>query len=137
MVEPIYEQLVADVPAEKRPRPARCETFRYGQPVFCARMDEQMISSTSRSDSPSLVLTCSQVASRGSPASVVRLVDRHRIKRFRFSQSPFQFGKASIEFIVIHFLHHAEYVLDDQRVLEHLQTQEDLRCLCSEKFRSG
>ncbi len=52
---------------------------------------------------------------------LVRLVDRRRIKCFRFSQSAFQFGKASIEFIVIHFLHDAEYVLDDQRVLEHLQ----------------
>ena len=48
-------------------------------------------------------------------------MDRRRIKSFRFSQSPFQFGKASIELVIGHFMHDAEYVLDDQRVLEHLQ----------------
>ncbi len=43
----------------------------------------------------------------------VRLVDRRRIKSRCFVVSSLQFGKASIKFIVIHFLHDAEYVLDD------------------------
>ncbi len=56
-----------------------------------------------------------------------RLVDTRRtfscrrIKSCRFPDSALQFGKASIELIIIHLVHDAEHVLHDHHVLEHLQ----------------
>ncbi len=53
-----------------------------------------------------------------------------RIKSLCVFVSSLHFGKASVEFIVIHFLHDTEYVLHDYRVLEHLQVaRQRIECL--------
>ncbi len=44
-----------------------------------------------------------------------------RIKSCCFPVSSFQFGKASIELVIVHLVHDTEHVLHDHHVLEHLQ----------------